>query len=242
LASTLDMFARLELRDIDLNLHHLIERGEDVDDVGRGLSARGLRIWVLSGGWCDFFHEGDRAEATAQSVARQVAMADHLGVSTLRLFFGRLPRADYSAARRDTACDNLRRLSDSHPQMLFVFENHDGASLVPTICRELLEQTGRPNIRMNFDPINFERAGVISTDALETVRPFIAHAHLKGLERGEYCEFGTGDVDLSPVLQSLAASGYAGSFSVEYEGPYDKTIRLYESIQRARAALADVGM
>jgi sugar phosphate isomerase/epimerase len=242
LSSTLDVFARLELRDVDLNLHHLIECGERVDDVRRALTERGLRVWVLSGGWCDFFHPDGRAEDTAQSVARQVAMASQLGVSMLRLFFGRLSKADYSEARRDTAADNLRRLSDAHPEMLFVFENHDGASLVPAICCEILERTGRPNIRMNFDPINFERVGVNSMDALQAVRPFVAHGHLKGLERGEYCEFGVGDVDLSPVLRALASSGFAGSFSVEYEGPFDKTVRLYQSIQRARAALAQVGM
>ena len=41
--------------------------------------------------------------------------------------------------------------------MLFNFENHDGASLHPEVCREILQRVDRPNIRMNFDPINFER-------------------------------------------------------------------------------------
>jgi sugar phosphate isomerase/epimerase len=95
---------------------------------------------------------------------------------------------------------------------------------------------------MNFDPINFERVGVNCMEAFEIVRPLVAHVHLKGLERGEYCEFGVGDVDLAPVLRGLAASGFAGSLSVEYEGPFDKTIRLYQSLQRARSALAAAGL
>ena len=74
--------------------------------------------------------------------------------------------------------------------------------------------TDRPNIRMNFDPINFERAGVDSRHALEVVQPFVGHVHLKGVEAGEYCEFGVGDVDLSPVIQKLMDGGYTGSFSV----------------------------
>ena len=119
--------------------------------------------------------------------------------------------------------------------MTFVFENHDGASLVPEICREVLERVDRPNIRMNFDPINFERAGVDAAAALAAVRPFVAHVHLKGLERGEFCEFGTGDVDLTPVLQRLVGQGYAGDFTVEYEGPFDGTLRLYQSVERAPA-------
>jgi sugar phosphate isomerase/epimerase len=64
--------------------------------------------------------------------------------------------------------------------------------------------------------------------------------HLKGLQHAEFCEFGVGDVDLTPVLRTLLASGYTGSFSVEYEGPFDKTLRLYQSVERARSVLASL--
>ena len=87
---------------------------------------------------------------------------------------------------------------------------------------------------MNFDPINFEKVGVSAAHALKIVAPFVAHAHLKGLENGDYCEFGAGDVDLTPVLRALISGGYDGRFSVEYEGRFDGTLRLYQSVQRAR--------
>jgi hypothetical protein len=41
-----------------------------------------------------------------------------------------------------------------------------------------------------------------------------------------------------PVIRSLIAGGYAGGFTVEYEGPLDRTVRLYESLRCARAAIA----
>ena len=66
----------------------------------------------------------------------------------------------------------------------------------------------------------------------------IGHVHLKGLDRGEYCEFGDGDVDLTPVLQSLLASGYRGGFTVEYEGRFDGTLRLWQSVDRAGRTIA----
>jgi len=50
---------------------------------------------------------------------------------------------------------------------------------------------------------------------------------------------GIGDVDLGPVVQSLIASGYTGRFTVEYEGRFDGTLRLYRSVKRARALLGD---
>jgi sugar phosphate isomerase/epimerase len=239
LPATLEVFGRLGLCDIDLNLHHILETGLPVASVAAAIATHGLRAHVVSGGWCDFFHGAPEVDATFSSVARQVDIGAELGVSTLRLFFGRLPYEAYTPARAAALHQNLIRLSDRHPNTLFVFENHDGASLHPEICRDAFERVKRPNIRMNFDPINFAKAGVDPAAALEIVRPFVAHVHLKGLERGEYCEFGEGDVDLSPVVDSLISGGYAGRFSVEYEGPLDGTLRLYRSVQRARALLHD---
>lgn len=237
LLPTLEVFGRLDLRDIDLNLHHIIEEGVAVDTVKDAAAANNLRIWIVSGGWCDFFHAPPQADETDRSVARQVEIAQRLGATQLRLFFGRLKYDAYSTTAGDIACRNLRRLSDRHPDMLFNFENHDGASLHPEVCAEILERVGRPNIRMNFDPINFERAGVGAGAALDKVHEFIGHVHLKGLERGRFCEFGVGDVDLLPVLQALDSYGYRGGFSVEYEGPHDGTLRLYQSVARARTAV-----
>jgi sugar phosphate isomerase/epimerase len=240
LLPTLEIFSRLDLRDVDLNLHHLLEEGVRVETVAEATAALGLRVWIVSGGWCDFFHRGAGADETAASAARQVAIAGGLGARQLRLFFGRLRFADYSPAAFDVVCENLWRLSDRHHDMLFNFENHDGASLHPDVCRDVLERVDRPNIRMNFDPINFERAGVNCCTALEVVSRRVGHVHLKGLDRGEFCEFGAGDVDLLPVLRALHVSGYTGGFSVEYEGRHDGTLRLFQSVLRAREAVASV--
>ena len=49
------------------------------------------------------------------------------------------------------------------------------------------------------------------------LRPAVAHVHLKGLDRGELCEFGIGDVDLTPLVRRLVHEGYTGDFTVEYE-------------------------
>jgi hypothetical protein len=62
-------------------------------------------------------------------------------------------------------------------------------------------------------------------------RSLLAHVHLKGLERGESCEFGTGDVDLTPILSQPVHHEYTGDFTVGYEGPYDGTLRLSQSVR-----------
>ena len=241
LLATLEVFARLGLRDLDLNLHHFIEGGLSVDAVAVAVASGGQRVWVVSGGWCDFFHTPPEIDDTFQSVGRQVHIAERLGARTLRLFFGRLPRERYDQAAADQIVRNLRRLSERHPEMTFVFENHDGASLVPAICREVLERTERTNIRMNFDPINFARAGVDPAAALAVVRPFVAHVHLKGLERGEYCEFGTGDVDLRPVLQDLVAQGYEGLSGILCVGHSMRSIYAPKTERRDGRPVAGAG-
>ncbi len=237
LIPTLEVFSRLGLYDLDLNLNHLVEGGVALDDVSAALAGNGQRVWMVSGGWCDFFDPAPKIQETFASVARQVAMARALGVDRLRLFFGRLGRRDYGPGARDLIVANIRKLCDAHPDMHFNFENHDGASSRPEICRDILERVDRLTARLNFDPVNFEHAGVCSVEALAVVQPVVAHVHLKGYDRAGFCEFGEGDVDLMPLLRTLVAGGYRGWFTVEYEGPFDRTVRLYRSVHRAESAL-----
>lgn len=238
LLPVLDVFARLGFTGIDLNLHHLREGSVTVEDVKRAGEEGAPQVVIASGGWCDFYDRGEALERTFESVERQIAFTRALGVRMLRLFYGRLPRGAYSVEARGVIVANLRRLADAHGDLMFVFENHDGASLDPEVCAEVLGVTDRPNIRANFDPINFERAGVDGLDALRVLRPFVEHVHLKGVASGENCEFGEGDVDLTPILEALAGSGYRGDFTVEYEGRFDRTLRLFLAHRRATAALA----
>jgi 3-dehydroshikimate dehydratase len=240
LLPTLEIFSRLGLRDLDLNLNHMIERGVDVDTVRAALATNGQRVWIVSGGWCDFFAREPEIQETMTSVARQVAMARAFGVDRMRLFFGRLTREDWSDEVLERVARNIQRLTDRYSNVSFVFENHDGASSRPEVCRAILERVDRSNARMNFDPINFEHAGVDSRAALGELQPLVAHVHLKGLDRGRFCEFGAGDVDLTPVLGTLIAGGYRGGFTVEYEGAFDRTLRLYEGVRHAEAVIGDL--
>jgi sugar phosphate isomerase/epimerase len=240
LLPTLEVFSRLGMHDLDLNLHHLFELNTPIEAVREALARNGQHVWIASGGWCDFYQQVPDIDATFRSVDRQVELAKELGVDRLRLFYGRLKRDQYSPGALATIAGNLCSLADRHAKMFFVFENHDGASLDPSVCREILEAVDRPNVRMNFDPINFERAGVDAAAALRTLQPLVAHVHLKGAIGKRCCEFGSGDVDLTPVLRDLLAGGYRGGFTVEYEGEFDRTLRLYEGLRRAREALEEL--
>jgi sugar phosphate isomerase/epimerase len=80
---------------------------------------------------------------------------------------------------------------------------------------------------------------VDSRRALDALGHLIAHVHLKGLDhRTRFCEFGAGHVDLTPVVRTLIDTGYRGAFTVEYEGPFDRTVRLYQSVRCAESTVA----
>ena len=237
LIPSLEVFARLGFTDLDLNLNHIVERGTDPAAVRAALAANGQRVWITSGGWCDFFDDEPDIRRTIDSVEKQVALAREFGVDRLRLFFGRMPYERWTPATRLTAVTNIGRLAARHPDITFIFENHDGASSNPEVCAAILEDVGRPNVRLTFDPINFEHRGVKTMDALQRLQPLVGHVHLKGYDGEHFCEFGTGTVDLVPALERLIGGGYRGAFTVEYEGAGDRTLRLYTSVQRARATL-----
>jgi len=240
LVPTLDVFARLGLVDLDLNLNHIVEGRASEDEVQAALARNGQHVWMVSGGWCDFFDAEPEIGRTMDSVERQVELARGFGVDRLRLFFGRLPAEDWTPAVEARIASNIARLADRHPRMQFWFENHDGASSRPEFCRAILDDVARPNVRLVFDPINFEHRGVRTMDALRELERHIAHVHLKGRANGDFCGFGEGDVDLMPALDTLLGGGYQGAFTVEYEGPGDRTLRLYESVGRARTAIASL--
>ena len=241
LLASLEVFAQLGLRDLDLNLNHIVDKGTPVDAIERALSANGQRVWMVSGGWCDFFDTGAKADETFASVTRQIALARRFGVDRMRLFFGRLPFERVTRRAIDDAAANIRRVAEPNRDLLFAFENHDGASSRPEVCRDVLEAVDLPNARLNYDPINFEHAGVDSLTALDAVAPLIAHVHLKGIgSDGHFCEFGSGRVDLVPAIRRLISGGYSGGFSVEYEGPHDRTLRLYQGLRSARQTIAAI--
>ena len=237
LAPSLEVFARLGFTDIDLNLNHIIDGHASAADALAAIHDNGQRVRIVSGGWCDFFDEGRAALDTRRSVEQQVDLVHTFGAPALRLFFGRLPISACSPSAIDVCARNIRHVAACHPDILFAFENHDGASASPAVCRTIIEAADTPNARLVFDPINFVHRGETALEALATLLPHIAHVHLKGYARGSFCGFDEGEVDLLPVIRLLCAERYAGAFTVEYEGAGDRTVRLFTSVRRAQAAL-----
>ncbi len=234
---TLKLFGRISFNEIDLHLGQIYFNNISVKDAKKHLENNEIKVLMLSGGWCDFFTNSLYIEDTFRSIEKQVLISRELECRKIRIYFGRLPLEYYSKELLNRITKNLSKLSDLYQDISFFFENHDGASLDPDKCREILENVNRTNIRMLFDPANFEKAGVNAEHAYKILYPYISHVHLKGLTGGNYCEFGDGDISFNGIIKDLVQNGYKGNFSLEYEGVNDRTVRLLKSYNLLKGVL-----
>jgi sugar phosphate isomerase/epimerase len=157
------------------------------------------------------------------------------------------------------ALGQLGAFANEHGTRLLV-ENHGGPSSDSVWMRHLLDAVGRDACGLLLDLGNFdvltERmmatffadatgqqsnpadpaeafAGVDLTSVYEGIEALADHAELVSLKAHYVSEDGAvGPVDLERALRTLAAHGYAGPLSVEYEGhggdPWAKSARVLE--------------
>jgi L-ribulose-5-phosphate 3-epimerase len=189
-----------------------------------------------------FIPHATRAERERRTFAASDFAAE-LGVPGIACHIGMIPDdrtdSDYIAVR-----DMVRRISDhaaSHGQ---TFALETGQESAEALLR-FLEDTGRGNLKINFDPANMILYG--SGDpiaAFETLAPHVVSVHAKdgdpppaafpgrlGTER----PLGQGSVDIPRFIATLERAGYQGTVNIERE--IDNQHQRIEDIRRAATLL-----
>jgi sugar phosphate isomerase/epimerase len=101
-------------------------------------------------------------------------------------------------------------------------ETHGGLLATGEIAKALVEDIGRPNVGINYDPGNVIFYGDTRPEedlpgAVDTV----THMHVKDQIGGagvwNFPQVGTGDVDYAALFETLDAAGFDGPCSVEIE-------------------------
>jgi sugar phosphate isomerase/epimerase len=88
------------------------------------------------------------------------------------------------------------------------------------VLRAFLERIGSPALKVNYDPANMLRHGVV--EGVRTLAPWIVHTHAKDHNpRTRRATLGQGDVPWDEYLSALAAIGYDGWLAVEDETGMD---------------------
>jgi sugar phosphate isomerase/epimerase len=166
--------------------------------------------------------EAERRDSAIAETKHAIRLAAVLGAGAVRILAGE-PTGDEAALQR--LADAIRQLAcaaDGEGVDLNI-ENHDGTmadSAARTMAIWCAVDHGR--VGVIYDPVNLERLGQeVFPASLTLQREAIRHVHVKDDERigGERraCVPGRGIVPWPAILVALAASGYAGALTLEYE-------------------------
>ena len=230
----------------------------ELPQAKRRIADAGLDIAVYSIS-NNFIQPGasERARELAD-LKRGVDIALELGVDVLRVFSG---SARDGVSQDEGAAWILEGLSagaayaESHGVTL-ALENHGRFAGRSDQVRAIIEAVGSPALRVNFDTGNFLPVGQDPVGAARELADWVVLVHLKDMRRARADEaghvftgpdgrlltgstIGAGLVDLAAIRTVMDGAGYAGWWSLEYEGAEDAlSLGVPRSLAAARALLA----
>jgi sugar phosphate isomerase/epimerase len=125
-------------------------------------------------------------------------------------------------ALRGLVLERLGRLCDYAAErgVTIAVEPHVSNALdTPDRVLWLIDQLGKPNLRITFDISHFNVQGISIEESVEKLAPVSAFTHIKD-ERGvapnhEFLIPGEGEFDYVRYLRAMARAGYAGDVCVE---------------------------
>jgi sugar phosphate isomerase/epimerase len=204
-------------------------------DVRRAASERGLRISAVSA-HTDWVSSGGSTAQALEFTSRSAEVADRLGVPLLITSTGPFP----PACNRFEAWDALRtailRAADYAASLgiMLCVEPHVGHICVTwESTLKLVREIGGANLKVNFDASHFHVLGLDHRGALDKLKDYVVHVHLKDhfLKRAplgnlsqspgnaEPTALGDGDFPLAEHVAHLRALGYDGVVSAELYVP-----------------------
>lgn len=119
-------------------------------------------------------------------------------------------------------------------------ETHGGLLATGAISKALVQDIGRPNVGINYDPGNVIFYGAVRPESdLPGSVDAVTHMHVKDQIGGpgvwNFPQVGTGEVDFANLFQTLGAAGFDGPCSIELEFSGEPWPALDE-VNRAMAA------
>jgi sugar phosphate isomerase/epimerase len=221
--------------------------GHEIDAYIQAARASGLQIHTLfisfdgqsfadpllaarTVGLADAAHRAHRLEVALKYVPVAVA----LGTQYLGLHVGRCSQ-DYNAI-----VDAVGILADHCASLGLGLNLETGQEHAASLC-QFVEDVGRSNVGINFDPANFVMYGTDdSRAALEVLGPWVKGVHCKDAlpahskgQMGGDVPLGQGVVDFRHLLRELRRIGYRGPLILERE--HSSSTRA--DVERGRAYL-----
>jgi sugar phosphate isomerase/epimerase len=219
-------YAGIEIRGVkgEMDLPKVPEfQGTRLAETKRDLAALGLVITDL--GASSRMHEKDQAtrEKQLDEGRRFIDLAHALGVPYVRVFGDRIPPDEPKEDVMKRVVAGFRQMAEhARPAGVTVLiESHGDFTKSPDLV-EILTRVGSPHFALLWDAHHSFVAGMEQPkDTWAALGRWMRHTHLKdskatGAER-RYVLTGTGEVPVREQVKVLAAGGYKGFYSFEWE-------------------------
>ena len=171
------------------------------------------------------FHSED-ADERAQQVRIALAHADFaakLGAPLIRVFPDKIQTGAEREATRDWIATSLREIAERLPEGVNVGLETHGDFARTECAAEIVTLASHPQVKLIWDVANSVAAGDAIQEAARTVRPYLAHVHLRdakpvsGAEHWLPVLAGHGRVSFAEAITAIRELGYDGFVSFEWE-------------------------
>ena len=207
---------------------------------------------------CNNFVSADSKERQAQlkEVTDAIDMAVHFNTNIVRVFTGDLPQ-DKSITYEEGKKYVLEGLSAAskyaeEKEVLLCIENHGLFAGRSDQVLEIINEIGSPALKSTFDTGNFVLVGQNPENAVEELKGYIDHVHVKDFLQSDVKQEGNtytalsgdlylgkipgeGEVNLSYIFSQLKDYQYKGWLVVEFEGaeePSDGSVTSVDYVDR----------
>jgi sugar phosphate isomerase/epimerase len=251
-------FAAIELRgllgDMDLTKSPQFT-GDKLKESLKDLDALGLKIAGL--GASTNMHEPDAARRARQmdEAKRFIELAHQLRSPYVRVFPNQLVKGEERKTTIDRIVAGLRELGDhaKGSKVTVIVESH-GEFVTASLLLEIIKGANHANVAFLWDAHHTCVAGEKPAETFKQLGRYIRHTHLKDSrapkadEKGRrYVLTGTGEVPVKETVKVLAAGGYRGYYSFEWEKRWhpeieDPEIAIPHYAKVMREYLAEAGI
>jgi L-ribulose-5-phosphate 3-epimerase len=169
-------------------------------------------------------------EKRIEKTMRALELASDMGSKVVTTHPGEIP-SDASSNKYRVMLNSCRILAKHAEQVGAAFCIETGQEPAE-VLRRLLEEVGSEGLKVNYDPANMLRYGVV--EGVRTLAPWIVHTHAKDYNPvTKRATVGEGLVPWDDYVNALMSINYSGWFAIEDETGID----VVESIRRGKAFL-----
>src|SRR4051794_18553696 len=193
---------------------------EEIGGVKECLASHGLTAVSLAG------HSDLVSESGVAEFRKALKIAEKLGIDYVTTSTGGHDASSGGSLedQRNHFMMHIRPLADEAAGMgiTICLETHGGLLATGAMSKKLIQDIGKPNIGINYDPGNVIHYGGVNPDEdiLESA-DFVKHMHCKDSIGGKgvwnFPTVGTGEVKFAPIFAALDKAGFDGPVSVEIE-------------------------